>query len=218
MNLAHRGVIHFLRRVGDDGKAKRLDGGRWRRRRLRPANRNQRECDFAFGVQVQQSVHLRVNKSGDNTRGQTHGSRDRERVGENRAIVPCVTPIRRCTNDDDRGVGQGRIVACGSDESLSIISRSKLAQAKLGGPEVINPGGQCGRTPGKLNFRSEIGADHIKFDFVQRPRAGCGTKKRFSLRMFPAPCYPGREKQQLSKGFEVRDGFALWLDAGCRDR
>src|SRR5579864_2584700 len=124
-------------------------------------------------------------------------------------IFPRVTPIRPRADDDDWGVGDGRIVASRGNESLSIVSRSKLAQAELGGPEVINSGGQCGRTPRKLNFRSEIGADHVEFDFVERPRASCGAKKRFSFRMLPASCHPGREKQHLRKRFEVRDGFAL---------
>src|SRR4029077_9075689 len=101
---------------------------------------------------------------------------------------------------------------------LPEITGSKLAQPKLGGSEVIDPSGQRRTTPGKLNLRAEIGADDVKLDFIQRPRAGCGAKESLSFRMLPAPCDPSREEQPLREGFEVRNGLAFWLNAAGGDR
>src|SRR5205807_5959774 len=69
VHFAHGGIVDLLFGVRDDRQFERryLRRGGWSRWLV--PNGNQRESDFALGVQAEKSVDLRVHESGDDFGG-----------------------------------------------------------------------------------------------------------------------------------------------------
>ena len=94
----------------------------------------------------------------------------------------------------DGGLGSG-----GFNENAAVVSCSQLAQAELGGGEVIDA---C------IEVR-KMTADQIKLDFIQRSRAGGGTKVDFAAGIFSVPGDASGEVEQLGDSFQIRCGCGL---------
>jgi hypothetical protein len=175
---------------------------------------SQRKRCFAPDIDSEQGVHLRIDEPADDLSREFCCSRGGQKIGQDGAVVPAevairagaifpgVPPICTRTNDDYRRVCHGRMAARGIDDSLAVVSGAELAQAELGGSEVIYAGGQS-RGIAAL----QIGTHHVQFDFVKRAGAGGGAKKNLCLLLFFAAGHASGEEQQLRQCFHIGNGI-----------
>ena len=82
----------------------------------------------------------------------------------------------------------------GLDQDAAIVSGAKLAEAELGGSEVIDAGREV----------SEFAANQVKLNFVQRSGAGGGTKINLPTRIFSVPGDSGGKVEQLCDCLQIR--------------
>src|SRR4029077_15874979 len=135
---------------------------------------HEREGHLALGVYIQQAVYRRVHKPAHYFGGQAQGGGDGQPVREPRGVVPAkmaigaglilpgIAPVGAGADDGEGRVSDGRFAAGGLDQDAAIVSGAQMAQAKLGGSEVIDAGLKV----------DEVAADEVELDLVERSGAG----------------------------------------------
>src|SRR5260370_13087045 len=89
-------------------------------------------------------------------------------------ILPGIAPVGASADDGERRVSDGRFAAGGLDQYAAIVSGTQLAQAKLGGSEVVDAGLKLG----------EVAAAEVELDLVERSGAGGDAKIDLAARIF----------------------------------
>src|SRR5260370_12753045 len=153
------------------------------------AERDDGKCPCAFGIDIEQAVHLRVHESTDHLARHSKSRGDGEQIAQEGAVIPTempvganlifpsVAPVRAGAKDGNRGMKYRCFSASGLAQNSAIIAGAQFAQGKIRGRKLVDAGFQPGN----------IATNYIELDLVECAGACCGAEVDLAASILPMP-------------------------------